>query len=226
MAFSWCMQLIPRREGLSKGAVLLEARWKPGRIITISFLDDLHGLSDAVRAVADSWLTQTEANLEFQWRKDTTNTDLRISFRYAGSWSLVGTYAAAETDPTRPTMNFGWLDVQSSPLEIQEVVLHEFGHALGLVHEHQNPASPIPWDRDAVIHALSGPPNNWTVEQIEDNVLRGYDLSQVRATRFDPASIMLYPVDPAWTIGGFQTQRNTKLSPDDVQLIREIYGRG
>ena len=32
-------------------------------------------------------------------------------------------------------------------------ILHEFGHALGLAHEHQNPAitSTIRWDETAVI---------------------------------------------------------------------------
>jgi hypothetical protein len=43
--------------------------------------------------------------------------------------------------------------------------VHEFGHALGLIHEHQNPNRAIQWNRDAVINDLQGPPNNWDLKQ-------------------------------------------------------------
>ena len=40
-------------------------------------------------------------------------------------------------------MNYGWIDADSPEEELRSVVLHEFGHALGLIHEHQNPLSGI-----------------------------------------------------------------------------------
>jgi hypothetical protein len=120
-------------------------------------------------------------------------------------------------------MNFGWLTPKSSDLDVQEVVLHEFGHALGLAHEHQNPESQIPWNRQAVIESLSGPPNSWSQEQIEHNVLRGYDPREVYSTPFDEDSIMLYPVNPEWTIGGYSTTNNTDLSAGDIALVRKLY---
>ncbi len=60
-----------------------------------------------------------------------------------GSWSYIG------TDATRLplesfTMNLGFID--------RTTVLHEFGHALGLIHEHQSPfKGGFEWDRDEVI---------------------------------------------------------------------------
>jgi serralysin len=45
-------------------------------------------------------------------------------------------------DP-KPTMNYGWMTPDSSDDEVHRVVAHEFGHALGLIHEHQNPDTPI-----------------------------------------------------------------------------------
>ena len=68
-------------------------------------------------------------------------------------------------------MNFGWLD--------EAVVLHEFGHAIGLAHEHQNPDKGIKWNEDAVIRDLSGPPNNWDVATIRHNVLNKYAHDQI-----------------------------------------------
>jgi hypothetical protein len=38
-----------------------------------------------------------------------------------------------------------------------------------LQHEHQNPSGGIQWNREAVIADLSGPPNNWKIEMIENN---------------------------------------------------------
>lgn len=42
---------------------------------------------------------------------------------------------------SQPTMNLGWIadDVMLEDSE-RGVILHEFGHVLGLMHEHQNPA--------------------------------------------------------------------------------------
>jgi hypothetical protein len=37
-------------------------------------------------------------------------------------------------------------------------------------HEHQNPDTPIDWNRVAVIADLSGPPNNWDEATIESNI--------------------------------------------------------
>lgn len=226
MTRGWCVLLTREQPGTPRGAILEAARWEPDREIKISFLDGDVGVQDKVQAVAEQWLTRTSAQLHFQWRGDTTETDIRISFRLAGSWSLLGKQAALETDRTQPTMNFGWLRPDSSDEDIQEVVLHEFGHALGLIHEHQNPEATIPWNREAVIRELSGPPNSWTVEQIERNVLAGFDRTQLISTPFDPQSIMLYPINPAWTIGGYQTSPNKDLSPRDIEMIGKLYGRG
>ncbi len=47
-------------------------------------------------------------------------------------------------------MNFGWFDDSTPDNEFSRTVIHEFGHALGCVHEHSSPAATIPWNRDAV----------------------------------------------------------------------------
>jgi len=226
MSIRWCVLRRPNIPGKTRAALLLDAAWPANSVITISFIEndsERKELRNKIISTAQQWIDRTGIGLTFEYRTDTINTDIRISFRYAGSWSLLGRYARNETDKSQPTMNYGWLHPGSTDLEIQEVVLHEFGHALGLCHEHSSPEAHIPWDREAVIRDLSGPPNNWDIPTIEQNVFQGYDRHEVRATPFDEKSIMLYPVNPAWTIGGYSTQSNTDLSSMDIALIQQMY---
>lgn len=54
------------------------------------------------------------------------NAHVRIGFdSNGGSYSLVGTDCLSSKEKT--TMNFGWFDVAT--------VMHEFGHAMGMIHE-------------------------------------------------------------------------------------------
>lgn len=224
MSFPWCCLLAPQLAGKSKAAVFIDAQWQKGEVISISFLDGSEALQNRVEAVAQKWIDRTGADLTFNFRKDPNHaTDIRISFRQKGSWSLLGRYARLRTDRSVPTMNFGWLRDNSTDLEVQEVVLHEFGHALGLIHEHQSPEADIPWDKPKIFAELSGPPNNWDDETIEHNMFAAYDRSEVKTTPFDEDSIMLYPIDNNWTIGDYSTVNNTDLSPKDIELIRDIY---
>ncbi|MEJ7593055.1 MAG: M12 family metallopeptidase [Planctomycetaceae bacterium] len=157
MAFPWCVTLVPEVEGQARGAVLKDAKWPKGSEIKISFLDGDSGLQAKVKAAAEQWITRTGADLTFTWLNNSGAGDIRISFTRKGSWSLLGRYAKLRTDKSEPTMNFGWLKPDSDDLAIQEVVLHEFGHALGFIHEHQNPDGGLLWNEQKVIASLSGP---------------------------------------------------------------------
>jgi hypothetical protein len=103
------------------------------------------------------------------------------------------------------------------------VVLHEFGHAIGLIHEHQNPKGGVNWNKAAVKHDLSGPPNNWDDATIESNMFRFYPQTDVVVTDVDSASIMMYLIPRAWTLDGFSAGLNGELSVNDKALIRSVY---
>jgi len=92
-------------------------------------------------------------------------TDIRIGFdSNDGAWSYIGT----DSSNKWKTINLGFIDCGT--------VLHEFGHALGLIHKHQSPArGGFEWNREEVIKSLSGPPNNWDLDTIEHNMFAKYD---------------------------------------------------
>ena len=59
-----------------------------------------------------------------------------------GSWSYLGT-DATRVPKESFTMNLGYVD--------RPTVLHEFGHSLGLIHEHQSPfPGGFEWNREEV----------------------------------------------------------------------------
>ena len=97
-------------------------------------------------------------------------------------------------------MNFGWLDANTADKEYSRVVKHEFGHALGLIHEHNNPTGGIKWDKDAVYQSLGGPPNNWDKTTIDHNMFERYSKNITNYTQTDSKSIMINYIPPEWTL--------------------------
>ena len=161
---------------------------------------------------AEQWCQY--ANITFIF-DHSPEAEIRISFEQEGSWSAIGTDALVEEyfPKIGPTMNFGWLMSSSSDTDYSSVVLHEFGHALSMIYEHQSPANGIQWNRQVVINALSGPPNYWDLPTIQFNVFDRYDTMQTQFTQFDPKSIMLYSFPKGWTLNGQEFQENINSIP-------------
>jgi hypothetical protein len=201
-------QTIRVGEGTSRAIIVLGKLWPNGSKLHVRFM----GGTAAQQAIAKEqalWWTQ-HANLTFEF-DNAPNAEIRITFDSSdGAWSYVGTDAST-IPANQPTMNLGFLDGGTAA--------HEFGHAIGLAHEHQNPAGGIEWNEEVVLRDLSGPPNSWNPEQIRHNVLDKYSADQIRGTDFDRDSIMLYFFPDTWVKSGRGTKENNVLSNLDQQFI-------
>jgi len=122
-------------------------------------------------------------------------------------------------------MNYGW---RLQTTYGKTTALHEIGHVIGLLHEHQNPNAGIVWNEQAVIDNLSGPPNNWDKDAIEHNVLYKYQQSELQAsTTFDANSIMEYEFGPGLILQPVQYSNGLTpigtISDLDKQLVSSLY---
>lgn len=215
-----CIDLIPPpRSRDERLALVKDNRWERGDSIVITFLDGDLVLRELVRKHAQTWTTH--ANLRLYFRED-PKADVRISFRQKGSWSHIGT-ACRKVPAGQPTMNFGWLRSDSVDDEVARVVLHEFGHALGCIHEHNHPLGGIKWNKKAVYDYFTAPPNSWTKEKVDRNLFQTYDRTLTVFSAPDSASIMMYPIDRRFTEDGFSVGLNRTLSTTDMDFIRAMY---
>ncbi|PET74810.1 hypothetical protein CN533_05050 [Priestia megaterium] len=201
-------------------ALMKFKKWQPGRNIRVRFLDGVPDVQEKVEKYAHQW--EKYANIKFIFGND-PDAEIRISFNEKGSWSYIGTDCLSIVDKNQPTMNYGWLRSDTPEEEYSRVVLHEFGHALGCIHEHQNPTTNIPWDEDAVYSYYMGPPNNWTKEQIDQNIFKHYSRTITNFTSFDKKSIMLYAIPNSLTEGDYEVGWNKNLSEMDKQFMNEMY---
>jgi hypothetical protein len=191
--------------------------WQPGRTITIGFLEGSVVQQKKVQRWAEEWLQY--AGLRFAF--GAPNPEVRIAFNpRAGSWSNVGTDTLAIR--SGPTMNFGWVTADSTDESDRAVILHEFGHMLGLGHEQSHPDVDIAWNKPAALDYYMTT-QGWSAQMVVDNVFAVFDRSQVEGTAYDRNSIMQYPVPAQLTLDGRGIGWNTDLDDLDKQHIGVMY---
>lgn len=142
-------------------------------------------------------------------------SDVRIDWNEnGGCWSYLGT-DAMDHGKDEATMSFAWFDVST--------VMHEFGHMLGMIHEHQNPSGTgIDWNEDAV-YEWAADTQGWDMEQTKKNILDKYNREDINGSEFDPLSIMLYFFPASLTNNNKGTYQNLRLSGTDMKYIAKNY---
>jgi len=217
MCFDRILPLEPQRAqrtltdaaGRARGLAPRKSKWVNGSEIKIRFLEGTQQQIDMVKQIAPEW-TQY-ANLSFAFTDD-PSAQIRVSFdANDGAWSYIGTDNMS-IPKNVATLNLGWQD--------EGVILHEFGHMIGLAHEHSSPMGGIVWNEEEVIRDLQGPPNFWDIPTIRFNVFQKYSVDQIFGTQFDPDSIMLYAFPDDWTKNMGATHENQQLSTMDKDFVR------
>ena len=201
-------QLTRRSAGGMRAISPIGKTWMNGTTLRVRFLGGT--AREKAIAIEQAGWWGASANLKFVF-DDSPGAEIRISFDpNDGAWSYVGTDCRS-IPANQATMNLGFLDGGTAA--------HEFGHAIGLAHEHQNPKGGMQWNEAVVIKELSQSPNFWDEATARHNVLTKYESNQLNGTEFDPDSIMLYAFPGSWTLNGVATKANEILSALDKAFI-------
>lgn len=174
----------------------------PSRPVSVKFLD---GVIEGQRWVAETarlWTQCPDTSLQFEFFDDKGNSldgalapppsyDIRVTFEGSSYWSLVGRNPGA--DPNAATMQLAGLDKTHLDQNFrQRTVVHEFGHALSLHHEHRRKEMIACIDQEEAIKYYGGAPNRWdsatTIQQLLTPLSDDIDTS----LKYDPDSVMNY----------------------------------
>lgn len=204
-------------EGLDERASGLKNRfWTPGATIRVRFLNGSAALQQKVFSWAQEW--EQYANVHFT-KVASGASEVRIQFGNDGHWSYIGTDNAS-IEACEETMALELTDATPAS-EVRRVALHEFGHVLGLRHEHQQPLSTIPWNTEAVYSYYEQ--QDWSRAEVDQQVLNKTTVESSQYTHFDGSSIMEYPVPASLTTNGFTIGWNTQLSATDKSFVGLMY---
>ena len=119
------LQATARRAGRTRAIAPIGKTWMNGSRLRVRFLGGTSAQRQIVKEQAGWWTEH--ANLSFEFG-DWADAEIRISFDpNDGAWSYVGTDCRG-IPSNEATMNLGFMDGGTTA--------HEFGHAIGLAHEH------------------------------------------------------------------------------------------
>lgn len=189
--------------------------WANKSKITYNFMDSDPRRTRLVEEAVARW--RKYVGLVLKRVPDSQHADVRIRFLDGdGHWSYVGTYVLQVTQG--PTMN---LDDDAD----LDTAIHEWGHTLGLKHEHQHPNGPV-WNEAQVIRDMS---DYWPVHVIRHNVLNKHTWLDVMGDVYDTNSIMHYSFPGSWLNEEWRAKFPNGIQPEpgisdtDIRLIKTWY---
>jgi hypothetical protein len=219
----------------TRSVIATRLLWDPGQRLLICFESGTRIARQRVVEMASEWTRHANLVFDFGPADDprictgTGNEDIKIDFVTGrGHWSAIGRESQRKTQ----SMNLDGLGrdkipENSSDTSTRRIVLHEFGHAIGLHHEHASPKSicedEIDYDKAYTFFELT---HKWSKEHVDRN-LRRLPHGTFLSTAYDPYSIMHYQFPREVLKRGADSPcaivPNHTLSDQDKEMIARLY---
>lgn len=225
-----------------RGVVSRLQAWDQGKTLKVCFLSGSKIARVRVMNTAREWTKWAAINFDSGTTDDPTMcdkskkqkaADIKIGFvsggRSGGYWSYLGKQSLEYAH----SMNLEGLGKDKLPAIISQekfrgIVLHEFGHALGLEHEHQSPDAKCEDEFDWKAIYAWGKRAGWSKATVDFNFRRLLATkTERRYSAYDPKSVMHYSLPVAFFKKGRASKcyvdENTALSDTDKTFIAKVY---
>ena len=200
-------------------AIHQKYKWPLGYSIKVFFLNNEPRYYYDNQQVID-WANEWNryANISFATTNDIADADIRLEYSTdGGCWAELGTRAKGVLSPNATIHLTMFNDTQID----RATVLHEFGHVLGCIHEHQSPAAGISWNIPYIYSKMQV--YGWNKQKVDHNIINRFNHAEISNTTYDNQSIMIYPIHDWMTTDGYCTNQVLELSDTDKEFIAMCY---
>ncbi len=210
---------MPRLERLA----LRTSKWwgAAGVKLGVSFMDNPPAdLRARILSHANAW--SKTANVQFS---ESSQGEIRV-YRIPGQgyYSYLGP-DCLQIPAGQPTLNLDSFTMQTPDSEFYRVVRHEFGHAIGFIHEHMRRQIVQRIDPAKAI-AYFGATQGWTAQEVREQVLTPYEDTALKETpSADTLSVMCYSLPGSIMVDGLPVPGGTDIDPSDYSLVATLYPR-
>lgn len=207
------------------GTAYFDHRWRRGDGLTpdtgvitlgVHFLNGSESQKSVARRAASVWLTgELGTRMAFRFDVPRNQAQITINFNTFGRNNSIVGRESAKYAQSQETMNLADL--------VDHIIQHEFGHAIGLQHEHQHPSVGIEWNKPAVIADMAK--QGWTPDMVQRNIFERYSANYtcIGDQTFNPDLLMLYPIPRRWTVNQFSSGTNAAISDRDRRCVEGLY---
>ena len=199
--------------------------WDNGKTITVKFIGEGGSpkLREKIKVAAKEW--EKYANISFNF-VESGEANIRVLVTDKGGCnSVVGTVALFR-DSNEKTMNLDsnffynrgfFFDVL-----LTSTVQHEFGHAIGLLHEHSYKGK-IQWNKEVVYKEAYERDKEWDKAMVDFQIFMQHESLYTNGFAYDPLSIMHYGYPASWTLNNIEIKSNFKISELDKATVGLLY---
>ncbi len=194
--------------------------WDNGKTLRVKILSGSQKYKDMIMKYAKEW--EKYANIKFDF-VEFGDTHIRVILTGndgGGNYSKLGTMANMVPQDEH-TLHLDTTSFTTAEYTYTCIV-HEFGHAIGLMHEHMNPTSGIKWDKNRV-YAAYKLQQGWSKEMVDAQLFKKYSTNYTNGTKYDSKSIMHYPISRWETLDGFFVNWNYSISQGDKDIVAALY---
>jgi serralysin len=226
-----CTTIEPIMNGLPKDTFKTRALsdgyflWEVGKKVSVKFIDEggSYKLRQKIKAAAKEW--EKYANISFDF-VESGDANIRVFLTDKGGCnSVVGIYALS-VPANKHTMNIDTNFFHQNGVcyenYLTQTIQHEFGHAIGLLHEHFY-KDKIQWNKEVVYKEALARNKDWDKSMVDAQIFRQSSSLYANGFMYDPKSIMHYGFPASWTMNNIEVKSNFFISPGDIETIGFLY---